>query len=610
MRIPQSKRPGTGVEGLELPNGSLPLRWRVRLVMAALVLGAVGLLGKAVHLQMNQGDYLRDQGTARHVRTVNSHAPRGEIRDRHGTVLAMSTAIESIWADPREADPRETDGVWERWSELAAAIGSEPSEVERKLLKGANRSFVYLRRHVKPETAARVRALALPGVYFEREFRRYYPESEVIAHVVGFTDIDGKGREGVEYAYDRVLRGVSGAKQIIQDRLGRSVEDVQNVRSARPGREVSLTLDLRLQLLAYRALKAAVRNHRAAAGSVVVVDARTGEIHAMVNQPSYNPNAPEQRTGPATRNRAVTDMFEPGSTVKPFAVTAALESGAFRPRTVVDTSPGRLRIGRNVVRDRRDLGELDVTGVIRLSSNVGVTHIALATPPEQLWDVYTGAGFGSPSGSRAVGESSGVLKRSPRFGDFERATLSYGYGLAVTALQLARAYTVFANEGKRVDVRMDLGGERDGARGGGPQPVTQPVTRRVMSGETARAMLAMLEAVVETQDGTGRRARIRGYRVAGKTGTTRKAIAGGYAERRYLSLFAGLAPVGDPRFVVTVVIDDPRGDKYYGGEVAAPVFQSVMSDALRLNAVPPDSVATPPRDAAAENYALVHQDSR
>ena len=595
MRIPQSKRPGIGVDGLERPSGSLPRRWRVQLVVAALAASAVGLLGRAVYLNLNQGDFLRDEGNARHVRTVKSHAPRGVIRDRHGTALAMSTAIESIWIDPREA-VRERD----RWFELAAAAELDPEELARKLDERSERSFVYLRRHVEPDVAARVRALGLAGVYVEREFRRYYPEAEAAAHVVGFTNIDGEGQEGVEFAYDEVLRGISGAKQVIQDRLGRSVEDVQNVRSAQPGRDVHLTIDLRLQSLAYRALKAAVQRHEAEAGSVVVVDTRTGEIHAMVNQPSYNPNDPAKRKGPATRNRAVTDMFEPGSTVKPFAVMAALESGMFGPQTMVDTSPGYLKLGRNVVRDRRDLGELDVAGVIRLSSNVGVSRIALATPPDRLWDAYAGVGFGSASGSHAVGESSGILKRSRRFGEFERATLSYGYGLAVTALQLARAYTVFANGGERIDLRL----EGFDANGGGT-----PTATRVMSDATAREMLDMLEAVVDTKDGTGRRARIRGYRVAGKTGTTRKAISGGYAKRRYLSLFTGLAPVSDPRFVVAVVIDDPRGKSYYGGEVAAPVFKTVMADALRLNAIPPDSSSTPPRNAATENYALV-QDAR
>ena len=596
MRIPQSKRPGIGVQGIARPAGPLPLRWRVRLVMAALALGAVGLLGKALYLQMNQGDFLRDEGAARHVRTVSSHAPRGTIRDRHGTALAMSTAIESIWVDPREAIHARDD-----WPRLAAVLGLDAAGLERTLLERAERSFVYVRRHVDPATAARARALALPGVYSEREFRRYYPEGEVAAHVVGFADIDGTGQEGVELAYDRVLRGVSGRKEVIQDRLGRSVEDVQNVRSPLPGQDVYLTIDLRLQSLAYRALKAAVVHHRATAGSLVVIDARTGEIHAMVNQPSYNPNDPAKRIGPATRNRAVTDVFEPGSTVKPFAIMAALESGVVLPRTVVETSPGYLKVGSNMVRDRRDLGPLDVAGVIRLSSNVGVSRIALATAPDQLWDAYAGAGFGSVSGSETVGESPGILRRSRRFGDFERATLSYGYGLAVTALQLGRAYTIIANGGERLDLRLVRGPSRAG--------LPPPVTRRVMSPATAREVLAMLEAVVEAKDGTGRRAHIRGYRVAGKTGTSRKAVPGGYAKRRYVALFVGLAPVSEPRFVVAVVVDDPRGKQYYGGEVAAPVFHTVMSDALRLNAVPPDSATTPPRDAAAENIALV-RDSR
>ena len=596
MRILQSKPPGVGVEGIGGPAGPPPLRWRVRLVMGALVLSGAALLGRALYLQMNQGDFLRDEGAARHVGTVSSHAPRGVIRDRHGTALAMSTAIESVWVDPREAVRARS-----RWPELAAALGLDPTGLDRKLMERAERSFVYLRRHVNPELAARARALALPGVYSEREFRRYYPEGEVVAHVVGFTDIDGAGQEGVEFAYDEELRGVPGAKQVIRDRLGRSVEDVQNVRSPEPGRDVYLTIDLRLQSLAYRALKAAVARHQAAAGSVVVVDARTGEIHAMVNQPSYNPNDPAKRSGPATRNRAVTDVFEPGSTVKPFAVMAALESGVVRPQSVVETSPGYLKLGRNVVRDRRDLGPLDVATVIKLSSNVGVSRIILDTPPERFWETYQGAGFGRVSESGAVGESPGVLKRSRRFGKFERATLSYGYGLAVTAVQLARAYTIFANDGERLDLRL----VRDEPGADAPPPAA----RRVMSEGTAREVLTMLETVVEARDGTGRRARVRGYRVAGKTGTSRKAIAGGYAERRYLALFAGLAPVSDPRFVVAVVVDDPRGKKYYGGEVAAPVFQTVIADALRLNAIPPDSSTTPPRNAAAENYALV-RDSR
>ena len=595
MRIARWKRPGTGVEALERPAGPPASAWRPRLVMAALVLAAAGLLGRAGYLQMGQGDFLQNEAAARHVRTVGTPAPRGVIRDRHGTELALSTAIESIWIDPREAiHPRE------RWLDLAVVTGIDPSHLERRLRERVDRSFVYLRRHVDPGTADRVRALGLPGVYFEREFRRYYPEAEVAAHLVGFTDIDGAGREGMELAQDPSLRGVAGRKQVIQDRLGRSVEDVQNVRSAQPGRDVHLTIDLRLQSLAYRALKAAVRRNDALGGSVVAIDARTGAVRALVNQPAYNPNDPAQRTGPATRNRAATDVFEPGSTVKPFAVAAALDAGAVRPDTVIRTSPGRIRVGRHWVRDRRDLGELDVASVIKLSSNVGVSLIALDTPPARLREVFAGVGFGSVSGSGFVGESSGSFKPSRRFGDHERATLSYGYGLAITPLQLARAYTIFANEGARLDLRLVRSPAVDASPDADPQPV--------ISAATARAVLAMLEEVVEAEKGTGRRARIPGYRVAGKTGTSRKAGAGGYAERRYVASFIGLAPVSDPRFIVAVMIDEPRGKKYYGGQVAAPVFQSVMSDALRLDAVPPDSVRTPLRKAREENYHYALRD--
>ena len=595
MRIAQSKRPGMGVEALERPAGPPPAPWRPRLVLAALALGAGMLVARAAYLQMGQGEFLQDQGIARHVRTVSTSAPRGVIRDRHGTPLAMSTAVESVWMDPREAM-----AARERWPELAAAIGLDPARVERRLIERAERSFVYLRRHVDPETAARVRRLAVPGVYFQREFRRYYPEAEVAAHVVGFAGIDGAGREGAELGLDAELRGVAGKKLVLQDRFGHSVEDVQNVRSGRPGRDVHLTIDLRLQSLAYRALKAAVRRHQAVSGSLVVIGARTGEIHALVNQPSYNQNDPAQRSGSITRNRAATDFFEPGSTVKPFAVAAALEAGVIRTDTVLDTSPGYLRIGRHTVRDRRDLGLLDVTEVLKLSSNVGVSRITLDTPPARLREVFQGVGFGSHSGSGAVGESSGFFKPSRKFGKFERATLSYGYGLAVTALQLARAYTLFANEGERLDLRLVRAG---GVEGAPPSPAGHPVVTR----DTARTVLAMLEAVVEAKDGTGRRARVPGYRVAGKTGTSRKAIAGGYAKGRYTALFIGLAPVSDPRFIVAVIVDEPQGE-YYGGQVAAPVFRSVMSDALRLDAVPPDSLRTPLRNAEDENYDYAMRD--
>ena len=589
MRRIRLRRSGAGVETWERPVGPPPRAWRSRLVQAVLIAGAVGLLGRAGYLQMGQGEFLLDQAAARHVRTVASPALRGVIRDRHGTELALSAAIESVWANPREIA-----GARDRWSELAAAAGLDPSRLEQHLRERADRSFVYVRRHIDPETAVRVRALDLPGVYFEREFRRYYPEAEVAAHLVGFTGIDGEGEEGMERVWDASLRGVAGSKQVIQDRKGRSIEDVRNVRAAEPGQDVHLTIDLRLQSLAYRALKAAVRRNEAIGGSLVVVDARTGDVHALVNQPGYNPNNPAQRTGSAIRNRAATDMFEPGSTVKPFAVAAALDSGSVHPEQAFDTSPGRLRVGGHWVRDRRDLGLLDVSSVVKHSSNVGVTRITLATPPERLREVFGGVGFGSVSGTGFAGESSGRFDPSDRFKAHERATLSYGYGLAVTALQLARAYTIFANDGARVDLRLVRSPEVGGDPHAEPYPVVSPAT--------ARTVLVMLEEVVEAKDGTGWRARIPGYRVAGKTGTSRKATIGGYRERKYVASFAGLAPASAPRFIVAVVIDEPRGKEYYGGRIAAPVFRSVMSDALRLNSVPPDSLRTPLRNAEEENY--------
>lgn len=595
MIIPQAKRPGVGIDALDRTPGRSPSVWRAWVVLGVFAAIAGALLGRAVQLRTEQGEFLQDQGAARYLRTVTVPAPRGVIRDRRGTALAMSAGAVSIWANPLEAI-----AARERWPELAAALGLDPQDVDRRLFERRERSFMYLRRQVAPEVGARVRDLEIPGVYSERGFRRYYVGAEITAQVVGFTDVDGQGREGVELAYDAVLRGEDGVKQVIQDRFGRSVEDVQNVRSARPGRDVGLTIDLRLQSLAYRALKAAVVRRGAAGGAAVVIGARTGEIHALVSQPSYNPNDSAQRTGGAMRNRAAADLFEPGSTVKPFSIAAALMAGAVRPDTPVPTSPGRLRVGRHLVRDRRDLGDLDVTGVLRQSSNVGIARIVLDVAPDELWRTFTGTGFGTLTGGRFVGEAVGVLQRSRRFAEHERATLAFGYGLSVTALQLARAYTIFANDGIRLDLSLMRNAGSGAARGG----------VRVLPTEVSRKVLAMLEEVVQGAEGTGRLARVPGYRVAGKTGTSRKAVPGGYAEDRYTSLFVGLAPASDPRFIAVVVVDEPRGAEYYGGLVAAPVFRSVMSDALRLAAAPPDSHRNPPRNAMAENYAHVFQDLR
>lgn len=581
-------------------GGARAGKWRVYLVEALLAVSALALLGRAAHLNFAQGEFLQKEGVARQVRPVVTHAPRGVIRDRHGTELALSTAIESIWAEPRVAFEAR-----EHWPDLADVLGMPPEVLERRLLSRIDSNFVYLRRHAIPDVAEPVRAMGLPGIHFEREYRSYYPGTEITSHVVGFTDIDGEGREGVELAFDRTLTGVDGREEVIRDNFPRRepVEHVRNVRQARPGSDVHLTLDLRVQSFAYHALKAAVQRHEAVGGSVVVVDALTGDILAMVNQPSYNPNKVAQRSGDGTRNRAVTDLIEPGSTVKPFVIAAALTSGAFTPDTVIDTSPGRFRIGKYEVKDRRDLGELDIMGVLRQSSNVGVTRIALETPPEQMWDTFEQVGFGAPTGSGATGESFGVFER--RRGDIYRATFSYGYGFQVTALQLARAYTAFANGG---EVPTELRLVRDVETDGSASPPAVERTR-AMPPEVAREMLVMLENVVEGEDGTGHRARIPGYRVAGKTGTSKK-VKGGVYTKEYMSLFVGLAPASAPRFVAVVIVDTPRqvdpDDRfyYYGGKVAAPVFREVMADVLRLHAIPHDSPHIQLRDAVAENYSV------
>ena len=558
-------------------EGAAPLARR-RVLLGAFALAAAALAGRAVFLQVLNTDFLQRQGEARHLRVVTVPAHRGMITDRNGEPLAISTPVQSVWADPGDV-PADARAL----ARLARVLGVPAPALARRIAERRDRAFVYLRRHVDPRTAERVRALGLPGVHLQREYRRYYPLGEVTAHVLGFTDIDDAGQEGVELAWDRWLRGTPGARRVLRDRLGHIVRDVALLRPARPGRDLRLALDRRVQYLAYRELKAAVLRHRARGGSLVVLDARTGEVLAMVNQPSYNPNRRDRGPRAARRNRAVTDVFEPGSTVKPFTVAAALESGRFRPDTPVDTGPGLLRVADATVRDVRDFGLLDVTGVIRRSSNVGAAKIALALPARRLWSVYARVGFGRATGSGFPGEAHGVLADHRRWRAVEQATAAFGYGLAVTALQLARAYAALAADGRLPEVTLL---RRTRAAAG----------ERVLPARVARQVRAMLEAVV-APGGTGRRAAVPGYRVAGKTGTVRKAEPGGYSDHRYVALFAGMAPASRPRLVAVVVIDEPRAGGYYGGEVAAPVFARVMAGALRLLDVAPDAPRGPVRVA-------------
>ena len=469
----------------------------------------------------------------------------------------------------------------DRLGDLAEVLDVEADWLARRITSNLDREFVYLRRHLRPNDAARALSLGLPGVSTLREYRRYYPAGEVAGHVLGFTDIDDRGQEGLELAYDYWLSGETGAKRVLRDRLGRVVEDVELINAAQPGRTLASSLDLRVQYLAYRELKQAVLDSGALSGSVVILDVTNGEVLAMVNQPSYNPNDRAQLEVARYRNRAVTDIFEPGSSFKPLIVAAALESGRYGPDSIIDTSPGYLRVGGKILtEDYNNLGKIDITTMLAKSSSVGAGKLGLELEPEQLWAVLSSFGIGRLTDSGFPGESAGVLNHPRYWRPVGQATLAYGYGLSVTALQLAQAYSVIAADGIRRPISMLVQDE-------------QVAGERVVSVDTARRLRSMLETVVSPA-GTGQRAAIRNFRVAGKTGTAKKVGVGGYSDDRYVAVFAGLAPASDPKLVAVVVIDEPRGEDYYGGEVAAPVFSRIVSGALRLMAIPPDALAEPP----------------
>lgn len=553
-------------------------------VLGLLFCGLILLAARAFYLQVARSDYLQRQGDARYLRTVEVAASRGMILDRHGEPLAISTPVDSVWANPAEfATGRSL------WPALAAQLELSLPALERLYAKHAEREFMYLKRHVVPAAAQRIMALKVPGVALRREYKRYYPTGAIAGHVVGFTNIDDEGQEGLELAYNSRLGGRPGKKLVLKDGRRHTVEDVASIRRAVDGRNLTITLDNRIQYLAYRELKAAIRAHKARSGSVVMLDAKTGEVLAMVNEPDFNPNNRAQLRSTRFRNRAVTDVFEPGSTVKPFTIAAALESKKFSPDSRVDTTPGTFRIGKYTVRDMRDYGVLTVSRVIVKSSNVGASKIALALSSKTLWRMFNRAGLGISTASGLPGESAGRLARYQDWRPIEHATIAYGYGVAVTPLQLAHAYASLANGG----VLMPATLVRRSA------PV---MGQRVMSPVTAKAVIRMLELAVGEQ-GTGGAARIARYRVAGKTGTMHKSTPGGYAKHRYVAAFAGLAPVSDPQLVMAVVIDDPIVGNYFGGEVAAPVFARVMAGALRLRNIAPDAPAIVNRDIAASGGA-------
>ena len=550
-----------------------PYRLRVATVLIVFALVFSVLIARAVDLQILRRDFHDGKAREIQLRVVEIAARRGPITDRNDEPLAVSSPVDTIFAVPAKlAQARE------RIPELAEALGRTDESIMRDLSRYKNREFMYLKRHLAPETAAGVRRLNVPGVNSQREYRRFYPAAEVTGHVVGFTNIDGEGIEGLEWAYDDWLQEQTGRKRVIKDRRGNIVEDVEQIEPAISGRPLAISIDLRIQYMAYRELKAAVARHKARSASAVVIDVDSGEVLAMVNQPAFNPNSVGRYAAATRRNRAVVDVFEPGSSIKPFIVAAALESGSYGPASMIDTSPGYYQVGRKTIRDKRNLGRIDLTTILTKSSNVGASKLALSLQRDEIWSVLTRLGFGSPTASGFPGESGGLVNDFQTWRDISVATLSYGYGLSVTTLQLAQAYATIGALGVRRPVSLLRLDEKPGGE-------------RALSANSARMLIDMMETVV-TDEGTGGRAAVPGYRVAGKTGTAWKSTAGGYSEDRYLAVFAGVAPAGAPRLAVVVVMDEPSAGEFYGGIVAAPVFSRVAAGALRMLAVPPDDVAT------------------
>ncbi|WP_292838821.1 penicillin-binding protein 2 [Methylotenera sp.] len=547
--------------------------WRRRLLLIAVLLGFAALLGRSIYLQGIHKKFLQDKGDARYSRNLVLTSQRGKITDRNGELLAISTPVESVWASPPDVqiDAAQTKQVAELLNLKLDAV--------KKKLANSEREFVYLKRRISPELAAKVMKLGVSGVDLQREYKRYYPAGEVTAHLVGFTGPGDKGAgdrglEGFELEKNTSLSGVDGSRRVIKDRSGHIIEDLQAVKVPQDGRDVALSIDLRIQYIAHRELARAVAAHKAQAGAVVVLDAKTGEVLAMANVPTYNPNNPVNIKG-KTRNRAIVDTFEPGSTLKSVIAAAGLESGKFTPETKIQTAPGHFSIGPATIHDSHPQGILTVAEVIQKSSNVGASKIALALDRQFMWNIYNELGLGHVEGIGFPGEASGRLRPYKTWRPIEQATMSFGHGISVTLLQLARLYTVFANEGELRPVSLLKLAEI-------------PVGQQVFSAVTANHVKDMLELVVQP-GGTAVKAQVLGYRVGGKTGTAHKLGDHGYLDDKYVASFVGLAPASDPRFIIAVMIDEPSNGAYYGGTVAAPVFSTIMADTLRLFAVPQDA---------------------
>lgn len=568
--IPFSKSP---VLAMQLPA------WRSRVVLFGLFAAFVALAGRALYLQGMTTDFLQKQGEARYARTLELPAIRGKIMDRNGQVLASSLPVKAVWAIPDDVQKAPADKL----RQLARLLDMSDAELNKKL--SSDRNFVYLKRQVEQDTVDKVLKLDIAGIQTRKEYKRFYPEGEVMAHVVGFTNVEDAGQDGMELSEQKTLAGATGSRRVIKDRLGRIVEDIAAIKEPHDGKNLTLSIDSKIQYIAFSQLKAAVEKHHAKAGGVIVVDAHTGEVLALANLPSYNPNDRSVLTGAQLRNRVVTDTFEPGSTLKPFTIALALDTHRVTPQTTFQTSPGKLTIGTATIGDAHPHGLLTVAQIIEKSSNIGTAKIALQMPPQEMWEMFTSVGFGQQPHFGFPGAVAGRVRPYRSWRPIEQATMSYGHGISVSLLQLAHAYTIFARGGDVIPLSFVKLKE-------------PPVGQRIVSAETASEMRAMLETVV-SPEGTAPKAQVPGYRVGGKTGTAYKIQNGRYVNK-YVASFIGIAPISNPRVIIAVMVDEPSGE-HYGGDVAAPVFSSVAAAALRALDVPPDSSVTNPIIPAGES---------
>ncbi|GGC81727.1 peptidoglycan D,D-transpeptidase FtsI family protein [Undibacterium terreum] len=563
---------GKGVPFLSSPLLAVKLPvWRSRLVLFLMFAAFVALIARALWLQGMTTDFLQKQGASRYARTLELPATRGRITDRNGQVLASSVPVKAVWAIPDDV----LEAPKEKIRALAGLLEMSEAELRKKL--DSDRQFVYLKRQVEQETAAKIVALGIDGIETRKEYKRFYPEGDAMAHVVGFTNVEDVGQEGIELASEKSLAGKTGSRRVIKDRLGRIVEDIESIREPHDGKDMTLSIDSKIQYIAFTHLKEAVEKHHAKAGAAVVLDVKTGEVLALVNLPSYNPNDRSVLTGAQLRNRVMTDTFEPGSIMKPFTVALALETGRVTPETPFQTAPGVMMIGPSVIHDAHKESVLTVAQVIQKSSNIGTAKMALQMRPQEMWEMFTSLGFGQPPKLGFPGAVAGRLRNYKTWKPIEQATMSFGHGVSVSLIQIARAYTIFARNGDLIPLSFQ-------------KLDAPPVGHRVISEKVATELRNMMETVTQP-GGTATQARIAGYRVAGKTGTAHK-VEGGKYVRKYVGDFVGFAPVSNPRVIVAVMIDEPTVGGYYGGVVAAPVFAAITANVLRSMNVPPDSSVT------------------